>query len=330
MSRKKGPQKRLDLFRRGNTRCPICLTQFRSATVETGSNVTLEHVPPKAVGGFVRCLTCTNCNRNAGQNLDQAASMIYSAAKDRESGRGEKVELDIWGTKHTTYLSPAGGANPKLAAKLASDPSNPLANADPVLLTEVKRGPVFDVSKGITITGIRPPADKVMVSWLRSAYLLMFSFLGQAGYRYAESDSISLIREQIMNPSDRLVPCLLYELPPSFSSHKHLIILKNRQPPFCWFVKVDNMAVLMPQGGTVKHYKEVVEMPDDIRLPDRPIWTPVAFGKNNSLDIDLPEDSPHASVDLFGHEFRGTVGGSERQFIIVNQQGLVVTIKLVN
>ena len=288
--------------------------------------MTLEHVPPKTLGGLTRCLTCTNCNSNAGRHLDQAASMMDRAAKDQQAGRGMKVELDVFGTKHTTYFSPGGGANPKLAAKLASDPSGPLRNHKFLLVTEMTRGPVWDVSKGITMRVKQPPANRIAVSWLRSAYLLMFSFLGQAGYRYAESEAIRPIREQIMKPHEELVPCLLCNLPPSFSSHRNLIILNNQQQPFCWIVKVDSMAVLLPHGGTASHYIEVVDIPDQIHIREWRGWTPATFGKTFSIELGLREDSPHAGADLFGREFTVTEGDLERQCIIVNQQGLVSTI----
>ena len=106
MSKKKGYEKRLSLFDIGNTRCPICLTRFSREGVKKGQEVTIEHVPPKAVGGLERCLTCRKCNTSAGRSLDQAVAIRNRAIGHIKTGRGTKVEIDVFGTKHTTYLSP--------------------------------------------------------------------------------------------------------------------------------------------------------------------------------------------------------------------------------
>ena len=48
MSRKTGKRKRLRLYDRGNTACPICLTGFSRDQASSGRTVTLEHVPIKS------------------------------------------------------------------------------------------------------------------------------------------------------------------------------------------------------------------------------------------------------------------------------------------
>ena len=76
MSRKSGERVRLGLYRAGNLKCPICLTSFTEEEAKAGETVTLEHVPPKALGGSVLCLTCAPCNAGAGGSLDQAAATM--------------------------------------------------------------------------------------------------------------------------------------------------------------------------------------------------------------------------------------------------------------
>ena len=102
MSRKTGRSKRLRLYDRGNTACPICLTAFTRDQASSGRTVTLEHVPIKALGGKARCLTCRNCNAETGRGIDQAAAM---GARDRFG-----VTVDILGKRDTFMLSPDGKA----------------------------------------------------------------------------------------------------------------------------------------------------------------------------------------------------------------------------
>ena len=72
---------RLRLFKRGNTRCPLCLTEFTREEVSRGKVATLEHVPPRSLStsSRARCLTCKKCNEGAGRGIDQAA---YELAND--------------------------------------------------------------------------------------------------------------------------------------------------------------------------------------------------------------------------------------------------------
>ena len=263
-------EKRLRFFERGNTRCPICLTSFTRDAVAKGLDVTLEHAPPKTSGGSVKCLTCTDCNSDAGRKLDQAAAMMNRAMMDRKAGRGIKVELDVCGTKQTTYFSPEGTVDTESVGRRTSDPAvmqmrDQMRDQKIVLLTEMKRRPDsdWDVNKGITITLKQPSPNHVMVSWLRSAYLMVFSLLGQGGYRYAESEAIRPIRQQIMKPDDELAPPLLWNLSPPPS--KDMILIQNRRQPFCWIVKIGSMVGLLPHGGSANHYREVVELADQIK-----------------------------------------------------------------
>ena len=336
VSRKSGRQIRLDLYAAGNVKCPICLTPFTEDEGRAGETATLEHAPPKAVGGSVMCLTCTSCNAGASGSLDQAVAMRNSAIRDHEAGRGTKMELDIFGTKHTTYFSPDGIAKSRLYSKFASSPLarrflDESSGREILLLAELTRGPIWESSKGIAMRINQPSPNHVAVSWLRSAYLMVFSLLGKGGYRYAESEAIRPIREQIMKPDKELVPFPLWDLSPLpkpktlMASDNFIIMKRNR--PFCWIAKIGNTGVLLPHAGAAKHYKEVIELPDEITLKHKDLigWRPAKFGQHFSFEMPLYKESEHVDKDLFGIELTMPVGEYERQTVVVNQQGLICT-----
>ena len=331
MSRKKGHEKRLKLFDLGNRQCPICLVPFTRDAVENGQDVTLEHVPPRAVGGSERCLTCTGCNKSAGQTVDQAAARRKREAIDAETGRGIKVELDVCGTKHTTYLSPDGIEKSDLDTRLLSSPDvesflkrMESKGQKTVLLAQITRGPNWDVSKGITISAKKPSPHRIAVSWLRSAYLLVFCLLGPSGYRYAQSEALRPIRDQILNPDTDIVPPLLCNIP-LLGLPKELIFINKWQHPYCWIVKIGDLGVLLPHGGSADHYKKVQDLPDKI-LPKELIgWYPRKFGESKSFELSLRQDSPHLGRDLFGQEITISHGDFERKCMVVNQHELLGT-----
>ena len=75
------------LFDAGNNRCPICLSDFDRLDVMAGTEVTLEHAPPKSLGGVPICLTCRPCN-NKASFIDQHAFLSGRARKEWAEGQG--------------------------------------------------------------------------------------------------------------------------------------------------------------------------------------------------------------------------------------------------
>jgi len=68
--------------------CPICGQQFSREALKEGQ-LTLEHVPPRALGGRGIILTCKACNNLAGYTVD--AAITKRADMDRF---GEVLLLD--------------------------------------------------------------------------------------------------------------------------------------------------------------------------------------------------------------------------------------------
>lgn len=326
MARKTGRAKRLAFFDRGNTECPICLSSFSRDETAKGSRVTLEHAPPKALGGAIVCLTCADCNAGAGGKTDQAVATINRATLDRMAGRGEKVEVNIFGTLHTTYLSPEG-FSPEHLAKISRSPlAKKFVEEHPVdqvlLLAEITKKSEFDFEKGITITIKYPETRLLAVSWLRSAYLLVFSLLGRSGYRFAKSEALRPIREQIMQPDRDVAPFPIGESL-AFPGPKTRIAIQDSAKPLCWLVKMDRVTVALPRGGDAAHFKDFLGLPEEIRSLKRS-WLPAPFGQMPSVDLSLRKD-PGPDSDLFGCELTIPVGDLERRCIVANQQGALCT-----
>ena len=162
MSRKTGRTKRLSLYDRGNTVCPICLTGFTRDQAFSGRTVTLEHVPIKALGGQARCLTCRYCNAQAGRGIDQVAAM----------GTGDRfgVTVDILGKRDTFMLSRDGKALKQPFAGFSKKDWRDLDNSE---------------SRSFTMSIRIPDQKAAAASSLKSAHLALFSLLGSpGGYSY--------------------------------------------------------------------------------------------------------------------------------------------------
>ena len=63
-----------NLYSRSNAVYPTCLASFTRVAKSPGRTVTLQHVPPKPLGGLARYLTCRRCNVGTGRDINQAAA----------------------------------------------------------------------------------------------------------------------------------------------------------------------------------------------------------------------------------------------------------------
>ena len=225
MSRKTGRSKRLQLYDRGNTACPICRTGFTRDQTSSGRTVTLEHVPIKSLGGQARCLTCRNCNAETGRGIDQAAAM---GAHDRFG-----VTVDILGKRDTFMLSLGGKAlTPPLAGYSKQD------------LRDLKNSESGTFTMSIKI----PDAKAVAASSLKSAYLAMFSLLGPpGGYSYVWGDALMPIRQRIMKPlKDGVIGEYVIKAPDDVSLKN---IMLASEPLSCWMLKIAGHLVVLPLRG---------------------------------------------------------------------------------
>ena len=225
MSRKTGRSKRLRLYDRGNTACPLCLTGFTRDQASSGRTVTLEHVPIKALAGQSRCLTCRNCNAETGRGIDQAAAM---GARERFG-----VTVDIHGKRDTFMLS--------LAGKALTPPFGGYSKQDWLDL-ENSESRTFTMSIKIA------DAKAAAASSLKSAYLAMFSLLGPpGGYSYVRGDALTPIRQRIMKPlKDGAIGEYVIKAPDDVSC-KDIMLVSEPLP--CWVLKIAGHLVVLPLSG---------------------------------------------------------------------------------
>ena len=280
---------RRTLFEDGNAKCPICLEAFTEAEAIEGQTVTLEHVPPKALGGKPMCLTCTKCNVGAGQGVDQAATLLT---------RSPKATIEILGRLETVYLTD------DLAGSLLGKVTSPRHRPEE-LREWLKTKPT------LTLTLTSPKPEYAAVSWLKSAYLSVFSLLGStAGYRYAESKSIETVRRKILDPYSNVIRTFSFRCPES-SLDEGITLM--RTPLLCWSVKMRDCLVVLPRGGDDSFYESLEALREQvgtgsIEFTGSPTWYLLRFGflPTASFQLKDPADfsAKHKLDTLFGKQMR--------------------------
>ena len=249
------------------------------------------------------CLTCADCN-NSASRIDRLAKLAEKAKDDHVSGRGTRVEVDFFGRGMVSgYVRPK---DDEMAARIAKQPV-------PTSIRELRGGvmelrslpvsPQRSENKGIRFRIRQPNPHKVAVSWLRSAYLLLFSLLGREGYRYAKSAALQPIREQIMDPDSVLIGGCLNGTIAGLDFPVDPVIMLNhaRVSPF-WVVKMGDRAVGLPCGGPIERFNEITQEAINLSVSaeDAAFWSSSQFRNECVLGRHL-----NAETDLEDTEFIG-------------------------
>ena len=197
------------LLHRGNIACPLCLSVFGDGD----SQPTVEHIPPKGMGGRPMCLICESCRTHTSRT---------DPAKINVSRRGgPRLSAYIDGHRQYGAVSMDGAGNIGLA------PHRPL--------------PEIQTGSRLTLKFKLKELLDVSASDLRVAYLTVFSLLGPWGYLFAQSATGVALRRHILNAERKAVVRIAGEIPPG-----HVALFD--EPAFCWGVGSDhNSAILIPR-----------------------------------------------------------------------------------
>ena len=290
------------LFDAGNNRCPICLFAFDRSEVVAGTEVTLEHSPPKSLGGVPICLTCKSCNNKASL-IDQHAYLSAKARSEWRKGQGAPIVVDLFGHKRAHRFLPRDSNAPFPARKHLF--RNGTINLGPAPPKER-----LDANKGISFR-IPQRDDYEFVSMIKSAYLMVFSLMGTNGYKFAENIGIQPVREQIMNPEKKILQGgFIGTMRLDFNDYRKLdrsvvFLCRAADLPF-WIVPMwDDKAVFLSCGGT-EPIDKLVMNPQEANIPFGSLvgWVSRRFNSSSAIGGTVDEGS-NDSNDSLG----GTVGG---------------------
>ena len=296
MGRKSGRAERLELYNRGNDKCPICLTEFTENDVRQGDIARLEHVPAKVLkkksrGPSVKmCITCKECNRDAGKVEEKAAEAGREGWKAKIAIPG-LVDAEGQDILHTGHVTIAGNGM--------------LVNVNKV------RVPIKKITdnpnSGVRVTIREPAAHYADVPWLKAAYLTLVSALGEHGYLYAEGAGGTLVRRQIMNPGETIIRGFKAEVEPKPWGGGDIIL--NRDPG-CWVIRMGKEGIVLPRSWDDELYDRL-ELPkrNCITMQGQPIRRPnVKFGRTATVFLRARDEKSFRPREIFGEDVFGSEG----------------------
>lgn len=204
-----------NLNRTGVCVCPICLIPFGESSLDPSlkNPLTIEHVPPEALGGKSKILTCKNCNSKSGHLLDGHlyklllevdfdAFLPNSSTKATFELNGNKVNGTVsingdgvWNLNTNSKIShPKQSENFHKDLKLETKVITP-TNAP---FVEQFKTPTFNFTKRNT-AAIR----RAEVAVLRIAYLQLFGVFGNS---ILLNPFFETVRKQIQSPDEDIMP----------------------------------------------------------------------------------------------------------------------------
>ena len=290
------------LFDAGNTRCPICLSGFNRLDVVAGTDVTLEHAPPKSLGGARICLTCKSCNNKASL-IDQHAFLSVKARNEWAEGQGAPIVVDLFGHKRAHRFIPHDPNTPFPARKHLF--RNGTIELDPLPPRDR-----LDASKGMSFR-IPQRDDYEFVSMIKSAYLMVFSLMGENGYKFAENIGLQPVREQIMNPEKKILKSgFIGTMRLDSDDYRKLdrsvvFLCRTQDLPF-WIVPMWDDKVVFLSSGAEETIDKLVMNAKEANLPFGSLvgWVSRRFDSSSSIAGTVREETGDSRDSL-----AGSVGG---------------------
>lgn len=274
--------------------CPICEGSFGRNDLSDGK-LTFEHVPQEFRKGRALILTCKNCNSSAGHTLDAEAfareQMVrFGASLVREDieydglvklfagGETVNVRLSVRENINRLELLPKNN-HPKAAERLNE------------FFENLARDGKGDGEKFRITPLVRSNFWLSKVSDLRTAFLIAFALLG---YRYALDDRLSLVRQQIRKPKDKIIKGFWSAA--EFDKPEQNLILLLHEPVVALCIQFGRSFVILPWLDGPRDPYSVLEasyQPNQpINFRGRPFRWPE--GPEFLLDLSSPQATSFA------------------------------------
>lgn len=222
--------------------CPLCVTAFPREALDTGV-LTLEHAPPRALGGRAVVLTCRACNSRAGHELDsdmQTAEQVMDFVLGTMS-EPVRVQLQMEGRSVNAEMLAAGGNLQIVGIPRCNDPraqSNLIAALNKLVDEGGWEGREFH----ITFLNKHSPRH-ASLGWLRSAYLVAFAALG---YSYILRPELRVVRKQLADTSARYLDVFSWLMPDATASERRTILVETPQYLRSIAVQMGRHVVFLP------------------------------------------------------------------------------------
>ena len=227
--------------------CPVCRKPFTVQDLAEG-RLSIEHVPPRSVGGRELLLTCVECNNTAGTKLDASAKTKEEVrrAMAGRADRPHRVKAAIGGITLNGQLHTKDGSYSLTVPKHLNKPGT-----NEVLQQLAREGTSLTLEhEWYSELGAR-------ISWLRAGYLAL---VAMQGYQVVLDPAMDIVRKQILECDERrmitFVADALQEFPLTIRR-----VLRVLDPAWHrgWTVQFGQYLVNLPSLGDMTFYDRLAK-----------------------------------------------------------------------
>ena len=229
--------------------CPLCLRLFGREQLD---RLTLDHVPPKSVGGKLKVLTCKACNSTAGAELDAYAHQLdvfrrivagepYPPVPARLTFEGVTVNVEMRSDGALNDIRVLSGSNsPGIPDQFAAAFGAQAGHGSEINLIL----PTLKISE-------RP----AKISYLRAGYLAAFTAFGYSAVWWPSFDRV---RQQIREPDvDHINPYFFYH-PNEPQGYEVALAIEPK-----WYssiiVLMGRYRIMLPLGNDAGLYERIAQ-----------------------------------------------------------------------
>ncbi len=232
--------------------CPCCLGLYAPEAVASRV-LTIEDVPPKALGGRPMLLTCRQCNNTAGSELDAHAAV---QTLGDSLARGIDTEQWVKATSHANGIPLRGKARITNGGLLFV--GIPHQNAPTVAAEFEAAVSAYGSSNpgpGLSVTVHTSFDDaRARLSLIRAAYLAAFAGLG---WTYILRPALSPVREQSRAPDVQIIKPYLFRDPSTPSTRRGILVVSDPPDLAAVAVTIGEFTVFLPGLGQDGGWEQV-------------------------------------------------------------------------
>ena len=250
--------------------CPICRNLFTIYDIYN-KNLTLEHIPPKHLGGRGIALTCASCNNTSGHTVDSEIAkredVLKLTALFTQKGKyAGDIKLDFRDptTKPPNFHLTVDNEKVRFYFK---PKHNPPGSLDTAIHYFSKHKRKTKNSSPLSFSTIQKYNQRLAdVGYLKSAYLICFAAYG---YKYALDKHLDKVREQIINYDKKILDGYIIRSSFEYATKNTLLLIDS--PFHALSVIFNDTAVILPlpsfiQGATTVYetirstYKKITKI----------------------------------------------------------------------
>lgn len=236
--------------------CPLCLRLLQCRD-SCNRFLSLDHVPPRRLGGRLEILTCTQqCNNRAGY-LFEATMKAMEDVLDFYRGTMEEFRTIRFVIGPYSLNAMVKGENSVIRVHglpRKNKPSDQQAVIDEFHRLAASGEYPTDFRFTIVFRGGGLSFRRAQIGWLRAGYLAVFAVLG---YGYVLQPPLTLVRKQLNEPTNMIIPKFYAHCGRANRNERRIVIVNEPAEFRSIAVQMGRHVVFLPPPGDSTFYNRL-------------------------------------------------------------------------